>query len=32
MKPIEWQFNGKRKTHEVEITSISFGESLDEND
>lgn len=31
-KPIEWQFNGKRKTHEVEITSICFGESLDENE
>lgn len=31
-KPIEWQFNGKKKTHEVEITSIAFGESLDENE
>lgn len=31
-KAIEWQFNGKKKTHEVEITSIAFGESLDENE
>ena len=31
-KPIEWLFNGKKKTHEVEITSIAFGESLDENE
>jgi hypothetical protein len=31
-KPIEWQFNGKRRTHEMEIASISFGESLDENE
>lgn len=31
-KPIEWQFNGKRKTHEIEIASIAFGESLDENE
>src|SRR5215217_5420468 len=31
-KPIEWQFNGKRRTHEIEITSIAFGESLDENE
>ena len=30
-KPIEWQFHGKRRTHEIEITSIAFGESLDEN-
>ena len=29
-KPIEWQFNGKKRTHEVKITSIAFGESLDE--
>jgi hypothetical protein len=28
---MEWQFWGKRKTHEKEITSIAFGESLDEN-
>ena len=28
-KPIEWQFHGKRRTHEIEITSIAFGESLD---
>lgn len=31
-KPIEWQFHGKRRTHEIEITSIAFGESLDENE
>ena len=31
-KPYEWQFHGKRKTHEIEITSIGFGESLDENE
>lgn len=31
-KAIEWQFNGKRRTHEIEITSIAFGESLDENE
>lgn len=31
-KPIEWNFNGKKRTHEVEITSIAFGESLDENE
>ena len=31
-KPIEWQFHGKRRTHEIEITSIGFGESLDENE
>ena len=30
-KPREWLFNGKRRTHEIEITSICFGESLDEN-
>lgn len=27
-KPLEWQFNGKIKTHELEITSISFGLSI----
>jgi hypothetical protein len=31
-KPIEWYFNGKVRTHEIEITSICFGESLDENE
>ena len=30
-KPEEWQFNGKRRTHEIEITSIAFGEMLDEH-
>jgi hypothetical protein len=28
----EWQFNGKRKTHEEKIMSIAFGEMLDENE
>lgn len=31
-KPIEWYFNGKIRTHEIEISSICFGESLDENE
>ena len=31
-KAIEWLFNGKKRTHEIGITSIAFGESLDEND
>lgn len=31
-KAIEWQFHGKRRTHEIEIASIAFGESLDENE
>jgi len=31
-KPIEWLFNGKRRTHEIEIASIAFGESLDEDE
>ena len=31
-KPKEWQFYGKIMSHAVEITSICFGESLDEND
>jgi WD40 repeat protein len=30
-EPIEWTFSGKRRTHEIEITSIAFGESLDED-
>lgn len=30
--PIEWVFYGKVKSHEIEITSIAFGESTDEND
>ena len=29
---MEWQFNGKIKSHEKEITSICFGESLDEKE
>jgi len=29
MKPVEWQFNGKIKSHEIEISSISFGQGLD---
>lgn len=29
---IEWVFNGKIKSHEIEITSIAFGESLDEKE
>ena len=31
-EPIEWIFNGKVRSHEIEITSIAFGESLDENE
>ncbi len=31
-EPIEWIFSGKRRTHEIEITAIAFGESLDENE
>lgn len=31
-EPIEWIFSGKRRTHEIEITSIAFGEYLDENE
>ena len=31
-EPIEWIFSGKRRTHDIEITSIAFGESLDEKD
>lgn len=30
-EPIEWVFYGKIRSHEIEITSICFGESLDEN-
>ena len=30
--PIEWIFHGNRKTHELQITSIAFGESLDEHE
>lgn len=29
-KPMEWQFNGKIRSHEIQITSIAFGEGLDE--
>lgn len=28
----EWVFNGKIKSHEIEITGLCFGQSLDEND
>jgi len=31
-EPIEWVFYGKVRSHEIEITSIAFGESLDENE
>jgi Ca2+-binding EF-hand superfamily protein len=31
-KPIEWLFYGKILSHEIAITSIAFGESLDENE
>lgn len=31
-KPIEWLFYGKIISHEIQITSITFGESLDENE
>ena len=30
--PMQWNFSGKRRTHEIDITAISFGESLDEKD
>lgn len=30
--PIEWIFCGKIRSHDVEITGICFGESLDENE
>lgn len=29
-KPIEWQFNGKVMSHEIEVSSIAFGHGLDE--
>lgn len=29
-RPIEWQFNGKILSHEIEVTSIAFGHGLDE--
>jgi cilia- and flagella-associated protein 251 len=29
---VEWVFYGKVRSHEIEITSIAFGESLDENE
>lgn len=31
-EPIEWNFCGKIWSHHIDITSISFGESLDENE
>ena len=31
-KNMEWQFNGKMLSHEIEITSIAFGETLDEQE
>ena len=30
-KPIEWQFNGKIISHEVDVTDIAFGEGIDDN-
>jgi len=30
--PIEWIFSGKMWGHEIAITGICFGESLDENE
>ena len=30
--PVEWIFSGKIQSHEVGITGICFGESLDENE
>lgn len=29
---MEWQFSGKLMSHEVEITGIAFGKTIDEND
>ena len=29
-KPIEWQFNGKMQSHEIDVSSIAFGQGLDE--
>ena len=31
-QPIEWIFTGKCRSHEIAITSLAFGESLDEED
>jgi hypothetical protein len=31
-KEKEWIFNGKILSHEIEITGLCFGQSLDEND
>lgn len=31
-KEKEWQFSGKIMSHEVEITGIAFGKTIDEND
>jgi WD40 repeat protein len=28
----EWVFNGKIRSHEIEITGLTFGSSIDEND
>lgn len=28
----EWIFNGKIKSHEIEVTGLCFGQSIDEND
>jgi hypothetical protein len=30
-KPAEWKFTGKIVSHEVEVTSIAFGKSLNEH-
>lgn len=30
-RPIDWFFNGKIKSHELGVTSISFGQGLDEH-
>jgi cilia- and flagella-associated protein 251 len=30
-KPVEWQFNGKIKSHEIGVSSIAFGNGLDES-
>ena len=30
--PVEWIFSGKIQSHEIEITGVCFGESLDENE
>lgn len=31
-EPIEWIFTGKRRTHDLEVTAITFGEYLDEDE